>query len=102
MLMWFVVSMGFFDDIFIAHERLKDPSRLYPSFFTVTRSFVIIGFIREINCLCNRNEVHNQTQFYLTLTLISDETNQQWSWIYENMDDETQTEMRMEQGEQIR
>jgi len=36
------------------------------------------------------------------LALISDETNQQWSWIYENTDDETQTEMRMEQGEQIR
>lgn len=53
------VSMGFFDDIFIAHERLKDPSRF-------------------------------------------DETNQQWSWIYENTDDGTQTEMRMEQGEQIR
>jgi len=38
----------------------------------------------------------------LTLTLISDETNQQWSWIYDNTDDGTQTEMRMEQGEQIR
>jgi len=34
--------------------------------------------------------------------VISDETNQQWSWIYENEDDGTQTEMRMEQGEQIR
>ena len=40
--------------------------------------------------------------YLLTLTLVSDETNQQWSWIYENTDDGTQTEMRMEQGEQIR
>jgi DNA-directed RNA polymerase III subunit RPC8 len=53
------VSLGFFDDIFIPSERLKDPSRF-------------------------------------------DESSQQWMWIYENADDETQTEMRMEQGEQIR
>jgi len=26
--------MGFFDDIVITHERLKDPSRLYPLYFS--------------------------------------------------------------------
>jgi len=40
---WFLVSMGFFDDIFISHERLKDPSRLYPFVVTYTNSFVSVG-----------------------------------------------------------
>jgi len=39
-MMWFVVSMGFFDDIFISHERLKDPSRLYPFCSAVIYSFL--------------------------------------------------------------
>jgi len=42
--MCFVVSMGFFDDIFISHERIKDPSRLYPLCFSLTCSFVILFF----------------------------------------------------------
>ena len=34
--------------------------------------------------------------------MISDEANQQWIWIFKNADDDSENEMRMEQGDKIR
>jgi len=47
--------MGFFDDILIAHERLKDPSRLYPFCFSGTCSFSGFSLLLGSNWLCHRN-----------------------------------------------